>query len=184
MCLHAASAAGCGNDLTSQCNLFYLGRVAEAAEFLCLLAAVPCPRTTPPMIATCITQRLCQRFAVGSGTTSLPKVKSLLHCSPGSVMGCGDSKQTGVKAQPERKPAPEASTSTPQQARQQPPEAQPVAQTPPPPQLSTPVATSVPTGSLSKRAAAGGNAAIYAASIDRRNHEVEFFKNIVRQTEE
>jgi hypothetical protein len=99
-------------------------------------------------------------------------------------MGCGESKQSGVKAQLERKPASEASTYTPPQPPQRPVEAQPVVQAPPQPLLSTPVATSVPTGSLSKKAATGGNAAIYAASIDRRNREVEFFKNIVRQTEE
>lgn len=91
-------------------------------------------------------------------------------------MGCGESKDASAAAP--RKPA------APPEPKYQAPEVIPAPKPAVVPQPAAAVAASVPTpmspASMPKRQ----NQAIYATSTDRRIQEVEFFRNVVKRTEE
>jgi hypothetical protein len=99
-------------------------------------------------------------------------------------MGCGESKSADVQRGDPRKPVaavekgyepPEVTIPTPIQAPK------PLAPAPAPSPVTLPIPASV-SASLPKKTSS--NQGIYATSTDRRTQEVEFFRNIVKRTEE
>lgn len=100
--------------------------------------------------------------------------------SPTTIMGCAESKDAPAKPV-ERKPA----AATPSQPKEQsapskPPPTAPEVAVP----AQSPPSAPLPALASSLKKPATFNAGIYATSTDRRIQEVEFFRNIVKQTEE